>query len=273
MATIALERPPTVTAAAENQTHAGPQSRAIPAAHRTTARIVGAMYLAGFVVGIGGEVLIQSVLGSPNHLATAPANAMLLAIGAVLWLLAVAWDAAHGVLMFPVLRPHDERTAVGYLGFRIMDATFIAIMVLFALIQVPVGSEYAKAGAADASSLQALSTVLRQAQVYAYDIGMATLGIAGLMLCYTLYRAKLVPRPLAIWGLVGYAVIFCGMVSDLMGSGLGLISSLPGGLWEVFIGGWLIAKGFSVPAVPSGRSTLPTSRAIPTVPPPNTVAA
>ena len=101
--------------------------------YRTTARIVGAMYLAGFVVGITGIVLIGSILGGPDHLATLPANSMLLAIAAVLWLMAVAWDAAHGVLMFPILKQHSERVAVGYLGFRIMDALLIAIMVLFIL--------------------------------------------------------------------------------------------------------------------------------------------
>jgi len=124
--------------------------------YRTTARIVGAMYLAGFVVGIGGIVLIQSILGAPDHLATLPANSTLLAIGAVLWLMAAAWDAAHGVLMFPILKRHSERAAVGYLGFRIMDALLIAIMVLFILIQIPLGREYLKAGP-DASYLEALS--------------------------------------------------------------------------------------------------------------------
>jgi hypothetical protein len=216
-------------------------------AYRTTARIVGAMYLAGFVFGIGGNVLIQSILGAPDPLSAVSANSMLVAFGAVLWLMPAVWDAAHGVLMFPVLKPHHERIAVGYLGFRIIDATFIAVMVLFILLQIPLGSEYLKAGA-DAPYLQALSTVFMQAQLYAYDIGMLTLGIAGSMLCYTLYRAKLVPRLLAIWGLVGYAIIFFGMVSDVMGSGLGLVSSVPGGLWEVFIGGWLIVKGFNPPA-------------------------
>ena len=76
------------------------------------------MYLAGFVVGIGGIVLIQSILGAPDHLATVSANSMMLAFGAVLWLMAVVGDAAHGVLMFPVLKPHSERIAVGYLGFQ-----------------------------------------------------------------------------------------------------------------------------------------------------------
>ena len=97
--------------------------------YRTTARIVGVLYLAGMVVGIGGNVLFQSILGAPDPLSAVSANSMLLAIGAILWLMAVVGDAAHGVLMFPVLKPHSERIAVGYLGFRILDAVFIAIMV------------------------------------------------------------------------------------------------------------------------------------------------
>ena len=224
--------------------------------YRTTAIIVGVVYLAGFVVGIGGEILIQPILGAPDRLSTISANSMTIAIGAILWLMAVVGDAAHGVLMFPILKQHNERIAVGYLAARIVDAIFIAIMVLFILIQIPLGSEYLKAAAPDAFYLQALSTVFVQANQYAYQIGMSTLGLAGLMLCSALYRAKLVPRWLAVWGLVGYAIILCGMVSEIMGSGLGLVSSLPGGLWEVFIGVWLIAKGFNASAfVPQATRT------------------
>lgn len=218
-----------------------------PNTYRTTARIVGAMYLAGFVVGIGGMALFQSILGAPNHLATLSANSMLLAIGAVLWLMAAAWDAAHGVLMFPVLKQHHERMAVGYLGFRIMDALLITIMVLFILLQIPLGGEYLKAGA-DASYLQALSAVFMQAQLDAYNIAMFTLGISGLILCYSFYKSKLIPRVLAVWGLVGYATILCGSVLEVLGFNLLSVHAIPGGLWEVFIGVWLIVKGFNSPA-------------------------
>ena len=213
--------------------------------YRTTARIVGAMYLAGFAVGITGIVLIGSILSGPDHLATLSASSMLLAIAAVLWLMAAAWDAAHGVLMFPILKQHSERIAVGYLGFRIMDGLIIAIMVLFVLIQIPIGSEYVNAGASDTSSLQALSTVFMQAQLDAYNIAMITLGISGLILCYSFYKTKLVPRFLAVWGLVGYAVILGGSVVEVFGFNLLTIHAIPGGLWEMFIGVWLIVKGFN----------------------------
>jgi hypothetical protein len=54
------------------------------------------MYLAGMVVGIGGNLIIQSILGAPDPLSTIAANSTLLAIGTVLWLSTVAGDAAHG---------------------------------------------------------------------------------------------------------------------------------------------------------------------------------
>jgi hypothetical protein len=81
---------------------------------------------------------------------------------------------------------------------------------------------------------------------------MLTVGFAGLMLNYVLYKAQLLPRALSVWGLVGYAVILVGSVFEVMGFNLMLIHTLPGGLWEIFVGGfWLIAKGFSAsPARP-----------------------
>ncbi len=212
--------------------------------YRTTARIVGAVYLAGMIIGVGGNVLILSILGGPDSVSTLSSSSMLLAIGAMAWLMTVVGDAAHGILMFPVLKQHNERIAVGYLGFRIIDAVFIAIMVLFILAQIPIGSEYLEAGASDASYLQALSTVFMQAQLYAYHIAMFILGIAGLILCYSFYKSKLVPRLLAVWGLVGYATFLCGSALEVLGFNLLSIHTIPGGLWELFIGVWLIAKGF-----------------------------
>lgn len=214
--------------------------------NKKVARVVGVIYLAGFVVGIGGNVLIQSVLGAPDHLATISANSILVAFGAILWLLAVIGDALHGVLMFPILKQYSERSATGYLVARIVDATFIAIMILFILIQIPLGIEFIK----DPSNsyFQVLSTLFTQAQMYSYQIGMSALGVSGLILCYALLKAKLVPRWLALWGLFGYAILLLGMLSAIMGSGLGDISSIPGGLWEVFVGVWLIVKGFTITA-------------------------
>jgi hypothetical protein len=234
--------------------------------YRTTARIVGVLYLAGMVVGIGGNLFIQSILGTPDNLSAIAANTTLLAMGAVLWLSTVAGDAAHGILMFPVLRPHSERAAVGYLGARIIDATFIAVMALLILIQIPVGIEYLNAGSSDTSYLQALSTVLTEANLYAYEFAMITVGVAGLILCSMFYRAQLVPRPLAVWGLIGYAILLLGSVLQVLGLNLNSIHAIPGGLWELFIGVWLIAKGFSTSSQLPSEPTISTTTSAATPP-------
>ena len=244
MTMTTLDRPRNQTSVGTQQDRL-PQASAAAPTYRKTATTVGVIYLMGMVVGIGGNILIQSILGVPDYLAALGSNSMLLAIGAMLWLLPAAGDAAHGMLMFPVLNRHSQRIAVSYLGARVIDAVFVAIMVLFILLQIPVASEYMKAGAANAAFLQSLGSVFTQAQLYAYHFGMLTVGCAGLMLNYAFYRARLLPRVLGIWGLVGYAVILCGSVLEIMGFNLNLLHTLPGGLWELFVGVWLIVKGFN----------------------------
>src|SRR5437870_7082497 len=246
---VIIERP-TVTSREAGRGAAAPATTSFTKTYRTTAKVVGAVYLGGFVVGLVGSGIFQSILGATGASANLPAvaaSSLLLAFGAILWLMAVAGDAGHGVLMFPILRRYQERIALGYLASRIVDAVFVAVMVLFVLLQIPLAGAFVKAAVTDASFLQTVSGLFAQGQVYAYDIGLITLGVSGLLLCYTLYRATLLPPLVAGWGLIGYAILFVGMLSEVMGSGLGLglASSIPGGLWEAFVGVWLIAKGFS----------------------------
>jgi hypothetical protein len=244
MTTTTLERPRNQTSVGTHQDRV-PQATSAAPTYRKTATTVGVIYLMGMVVGIGGNILIQSLLEAPDYLATLGSNSILLAIGAMLWLLSAAGDAAHGMLMFPVLNRHSQRIAISYAGARVIDAVFVAIMALFILFQTPLASEYMKAGAANPASFQGLGSVFMQAQLYAYHFGMLTVGCAGLMLNYAFYRARLLPRVLGMWGLVGYAVILCGSVLEIMGFNLNLLHTLPGGLWEVFVGVWLIVKGFN----------------------------
>jgi len=208
--------------------------------YRTTAKVVGALYIMGFVVGIAG-----SVLSTPGQLDTVSARSMMIAIGALLWVIAAAGDAAHGVMMFPILKQNNERIALGYFGARIVEAAVIAVSALFILLQIPLGAEFLKAGASEIPYLQSLSTLFAQSQAYTYQIGMVALGMAGLSLCYGFYRAKLVPQFFVIWGFIGYVSFLLGSMLEVLGFNLQLLHTLPGGLWEMSIGVWLIVKGFN----------------------------
>jgi len=70
------------------------------------------------------------------------------------------------------------------------------------------------------------------------------LGFGSLFFCALLYRCRLVPRFLAAWGFVGYAICFMGAVVAIAGLPYGIMLSIPGGLFEITFGVWLIPKGF-----------------------------
>lgn len=177
---------------------------------RLTARIVGTLMLAAFLLyGIG------------NSIATTAAPGPVLTIGTVMMLLNSVAVAAIGVLMVPVLRPHAPAVAVIYLVTRIFEGTFLAVGAIALLGGAP------------------------GTNVLAYNVAMAGLGIGSLFFCVALYRSGLVPRLLAVWGFVGYASFAAGCFLELAGvAGAGLVSTVPGGLFEIFFSIWLIARGF-----------------------------
>jgi hypothetical protein len=72
------------------------------------------------------------------------------------------------------------------------------------------------------------------------------------MLSYMLLRTRLVPRGLSVLGLIGYAAaLLLAAVLDILGvvdtvNGAGLVGLVPGGLFELLVPIWLIAKGFNL---------------------------
>lgn len=222
---------------------------------RTTARVVGVVWLVGFVLAVVGNGVIQSILGAPDYLSKVSANSVQVAIGGLVMLVCAAAEVALGVLMFPVFKRFSERIAFGYFSAKIFDAVFFVVWVVLLLIQIPLGSEYLKAGVTGAPYFQALSTVSIQVSQYAYQISQIAVVLAGFLLCYMFYMTKLVPRWMAIWGLIGYAILLGGSVLEVLGFNLQLIQTIPGGLFELFICVWLIAKGFNFPASDSGVAT------------------
>ena len=81
------------------------------------------------------------------------------------------------------------------------------------------------------------------------------LGIGSLFFCALLFRTRLVPRLLAAWGFIGYACFAGGNLLELFGvAGAGIVGAIPGGLFELTFGIWLIARGFASTATVSRAS-------------------
>jgi hypothetical protein len=180
---------------------------------------------------------VGSVIATGN--ADSSGSTALLVTGAALLLLNSAFVIGIGVLMFPILRPHNQAIAAGYLGTRIFEGVVLAIGVVSLIVVT---------GSAAAIHANSVS----------YNLAEAGLAIGSLFFCALLFRTGLVPRFLAIWGFIGYACFAGGTLLELFGvAGAGLVGAIPGGLFELTFGIWLIARGFAstATAVRSRAST------------------
>jgi hypothetical protein len=199
---------------------------------RRTALIVGVLFLAGFLAYGVGSLIATGIVSSADR----SGSTALFVTGAALMLLNSAFVIGIGVLMFPVLRPHNKAIAVGYLGTRIFEGVVLAIGVVSLIVVTG-------------------SAAIHANSVF-YNVAEAGLGIGSLFFCALLFRSGLVPRFLAVWGFLGYALFAAGSMLELFGvEGAGLVAAIPGGLFELTFGIWLIARGF--------RRTAPAVRSVP----------
>jgi len=123
---------------------------------------------------------------------------------------------------------------------------------------VPLAKEGADAGPAGAGWAKALGSLAVQSNATVYQIAEMMLGIGGVFLCSLLFRTRLIPRFVAMWGLIGYAILMTGSIAEIFGIHIGLVCSIPGGLFELALAFWLLTKGFD-PKVYNALRDSPTA--------------
>ena len=79
----------------------------------------------------------------------------------------------------------------------------------------------------------------------AYQIGQLALAFGAMFLAFLLFRSALIPRLLAGLGIVGYATHGAGAIFELFGVHISMWLLIPGGIFEVLLGVWLLVKGFN----------------------------
>jgi hypothetical protein len=210
----------------------------------TYSRLIGALFLSGFLVYGVGSSLVTSVVGAPDFLSTLSGHQTTLVLGAFLMLLNTTVEVGKGVLFFPILEKHSKRTALAYLAALIVEVVLMDVGVLALLMIVPLAQHAVDAGQASVGWAKALGSLAVQSNTMAYQIGQMSLALGSVFLCLLLFRTRLIPRFLSIWGLVGYAILMAGTIAEIFGIHIGIMLSIPGGLFEVGLAFWLIIKGF-----------------------------
>ena len=226
------------------------QSEPTTASTRTTAVLIGLLFLTATVTFATAEALTDSVLDGPDFLTGASEDTNVLATAALLALVQGVAIVGTAVFFFPLLKRESEPLALAYVGLRVAElaATLFYLATPLLVIKLADGRD----DSVDPSASQPLGALLESQRSVAVLMIYLVTSVLGLILAFLLYRSRLVPRPIAILGLIGYPVLLAGSVlaafdvSDVT-EGAGLIALVPGGLFELILPIWLIAKGFTFP--------------------------
>jgi hypothetical protein len=229
----------------------GSRRREDRSADRSTARVVGVLFLVGTIAGLIGLSLQESVVGGEDYLAAASAHQDRLATGVLLQLVMGVAVVSIAVVIYPVLRRGTERLAVGYVVARALEAVIYLVGATALLTLITVSEKYVAAD--DASAFAALGQLLRAERDWAGHalLDAAVFSVGALILNAALHRSRLVPRWLSLWGLAGAVAYLASGVLVLYGleplSTPQVVLEAPLGLQEIALALWLIVKGFDGP--------------------------
>jgi hypothetical protein len=206
------------------------------------------------------------VLDDPRYIVGAAGADNRVFLGAFLELILIIANIGTAVVLFPILKRQNEMLALGYVTARVVECTFIAVGILSLLTVVTLRQEEA-AGAA-AGSLVAVGQSLVALHNWTFLLGPGfVVGVGnGLMLGYLMYSSRLVPRYLAVLGLLGGPLNTASGTAVLFGviEAQGVwqsIATIPEFLWELSLGIWLTVKGFNPSVIASEKFRLRPAQA------------
>ncbi len=171
------------------------------------ARIIGSFFLLAFLLyGIGRNIFESEILAEKY------AGALLIIGNSIIVLLI-------GIFLRKSLIKFNVFVGNFYLFSRIFEAIALASIVLNIFPELSISLDTG------------------------YFLGMIVLGIGSIPMCFIFLKHRVIPKWLAIWGIIGYAVFAFGFLMELFGNKWSMYLLGLGGLWEIFFSIWLIIKG------------------------------
>jgi hypothetical protein len=212
-------------------------------ADQRNARIFGVLFIITFITSIPALALFQPVLDDPAAYIAGGGKDSQIYLGVLLELLLIIANVGTAVVVYPILRRQNEILSLGYVTARLVECMFIAAGILFVLGIVSLRQDNPEASAL-AVSLAALKD-----WTFLLGPGFIVGWGNGLILGYLMYSSRLVPRGMAMLGLIGGPLIILsgiGVLFDAWDAGgtLQALATIPEFLWELSLGIYCAVKGF-----------------------------
>lgn len=222
--------------------------------HRKTAVIVGIFFITATVAGLLGAVF-SAPFQAQEYLSAIYENANQVKLASLFVLIMGIAVAGISIAMSPILRKQNRGLALGYVGARLLEGVMYIITVFSWLLLIVLSEDFIAAGAPAASHFQSMGNLLLSVSNWAGHVilDVAVMSVGALIFYSLLYRTKLVPTWLSIWGLIGAPLWLSAGLLAMYGhdptSTLPVILNLPIAVNEMVLAVWLIVKGFDRSAI------------------------
>jgi hypothetical protein len=218
------------------------------------AQLCGLLFIITFVTSIPPVLWFYAPALSDSNFVLGGGFSGAVPLGALFELALIVANIGTALALHPVLRRRFPVLSLGYVTARLTECGFIAvgIIALMALNTLRLHADTS----IDAGALQVAGQALVALHDWTFRLGPGfVVGVGnGLMLGYMTYRTGLVPRAMAVLGLVGGPAILASGAAVVLGiidagGTVQGIATVPEFLWELSLGLWLLIRGFNVPAL------------------------
>jgi hypothetical protein len=221
-------------------------------ATRKIALVAGVLMIITFITSIPAQLLLyHALLSDPAKYMHGVGADPAVSLGALLEVILVVANVGTAVVLYPIVKRQNEIVALAFVTERVLES--VAIMVGFFSLLAAVTLRQGGAGAngADAAARVTVGKSLVAVHDWTFLLGPGFLdGLGtGLLLGYLMYKSGLMPRGLALLGLVGGPLLMASGIAVLFGvfkagSAGQFIPTIPEILWELSVGIYLTVKGF-----------------------------
>ncbi|MBW2219780.1 MAG: DUF4386 domain-containing protein [Deltaproteobacteria bacterium] len=220
------------------------------------AKVAGFMFLFSLIVPLlNWTFVLSKFVVEENVIATANnimANEFQFRIGITIELIMSVGLIVLGVALYIILKRVNKNLALLALVWKLVEATIAAAIVLvsFIALQVLNGGTYVTVFTPE--QLQAPVGFLFNQHTAIYSIPMVFLGLDMMVFSYLFFKSKYIPRVLAGFGILSFALIFIHSLMFILAPKYAtmpinqVIFWAPSGLFEIIIGLWLLSKGLKI---------------------------
>jgi hypothetical protein len=227
---------------------------------RKIALVTGVLFLITFITSIPAQlVLYHPLLSDPAKYMAGSGGDPRVSLGALLEVILVVANIGSAVVIYPIVKRQNRIVSIGYITSRVIESAAIMVGIFSVLSVVTLRQNFAGTAGADSASLVIAARTLVAFHDWTFLLGpgfFAGLG-NGVLLGYLLYRSGLVPRGLALLGLIGGPLVIAGGIAVLFGvfkAGTAgqVITTIPEFFYELSLGIYLTVKGFKPSPITAG---------------------